>query len=105
MNTNIRIVGQIAAIFGVVFIVFAVFAAIINYNGITAQYGGVSIAMLQYSLLAAMLPYLMYAALSFAVAGVIMRSTKEPVAPEQASTMEPKPEEMPPETERDEPLP
>ena len=105
MNANIRIVGQIAAIFGVIFVVFAVFAAFVNYNGITAQYGGVSIEMLQYSLLAAMIPYLLYAALSFAVAGVIMRSTREPAAPEQTAPMETKPQEMAPETERDEPVP
>jgi len=105
MSTNIRIVGQIASIFGVVFIIFAAIAAIVNFNGITAQYGGVSIQMLQYSLLAAMLPYLLYAALSFAVAGVIMRSTKEPVSSEQTPLAETKPNETPAETERDEPLP
>jgi len=105
MNTNIRLVGQIASVFGIVFVIFAVIAAIVNYNGITAQYGAVSIQMLQYSLLDAMLPYLMYAALSFTVAGVIMRATKEPVALEKTPLAGPKPEETSPETERDQPMP
>ena len=106
MNKNIRTIGQIASIFGIVFIVFAVFAAIVNYEGITAQYGNsISIQALQYTLLNAMLPYLLYAALSFTIAGVIMRSTKEPAAPEEIAPEEMKPKEMPPEQERDEPTP
>ena len=101
MNTSIRTIGQIASIFGVIFVVFAVFAALVNYEGITAQYGsGISIQALQYTLLNAMLPFLLYAALSFTVAGVIMRATKERAAPEEA-----KPPEMPPQPERDEPTP
>jgi len=104
MNIKIRIIGQIASIFGIIFVVFAAFAAIVNYEGITAQYGSsVGIEVLQYTVLTAMLPYLLYAALSFTVAGVVMRSTKEQAAPEETKPQEMP--EMPPQQERDEPTP
>jgi hypothetical protein len=104
MNMNIRIIGQIASIFGIIFVVFAAFAAIVNYEGITAQYGSsIGIEVLQYTLLTAMLPYLLYAALSFTVAGVVMRSTKPQAAPEETKPRETS--EVPSQSERDDPLP
>ena len=107
MNKNIKTVGQIASIFGIIFIVFAVIAAIVNYQGLTLSNPGSSLSLqvLQYYILNAMIPYLLYAALSFTVAGVIMRSTREPVEPEEAVVEEMKPAEVPPEQERDEPTP
>jgi uncharacterized membrane protein YesL len=88
-----KIVSQIASGFGIVFIVFAVFAAFINYEAITLQSSLVSASSLQIYILNAMLPFLLYSVLSFIVAGVTMRSSREKKEMEMQPTMpEPQPE-------------
>ena len=85
---NYRIIGQVASVFGVIFVVFAAFAAIVNYLGITAEYAVVTTSVLQYYVLNGMLPFLLFAALSFTVAAVLTRSSRD-------ETAEMKPEELP----------
>jgi hypothetical protein len=96
---NWRIVGQIASGFGIIFIVFAVFAAYINFNLIPYQYGSSAPAgFIQISVLASMLIFLLFAVLSFVVAGITMRATKEKVNEE----MQPMKPEALPETQSEE---
>ena len=91
---NWKIVSQIAFGFGIIFIVFAVFAAFINFEINTYQYGSSAPAgFIQISALASMLVFLLFAVLSFVVAGVTMRATKEKIKEEDQPTMtEPLPE-------------
>ncbi len=96
MNTNVRIIAQIASIVGVVSVVFAALAAIVSYGGITAQYGTVPVSILQYSLFNSMIPYLFFAVLAFTVAGVISRSSRENVEPQEIKPVEAQPEVAPP---------
>jgi uncharacterized membrane protein len=85
---NWKIVGQIASGFGIIFIVFAVFAAFINFEINTYQYGSSAPAgFIQVSALASMLVFLLFAVLSFVVAGVIMRAAKEKVDEEIEPTV------------------
>ena len=98
MNTT-KIIGQVSSIFGVIFVIFAAFAAIVNYEGTTALSAFVTAGILQYYVLNGMLPFLLLAALSFTVSGVIMRSTRETVAeetkpPPAEPILESKPEEV-----------
>jgi hypothetical protein len=79
-----KVVGQIAAGFGVIFIVFAAFSAFITYEAISLQGGMLPPGYLQVNLLNAMLPYLLYAVLSFVVSGLIIRAIREPVMTEEA---------------------
>jgi hypothetical protein len=90
---NWKIVGQIASGFGIIFIVFAVFAAFINFEINTYQYGSNAPAgFIQVSALASMLVFLLFAVLSFVVAGITMRATKEKVNEETQPIM---PESVP----------
>jgi hypothetical protein len=75
---NWRIVGKIAVVFGIVSVLFAVFSAIIVYNGMNLQPEGYySAAATQLNIISSMLPYLFYTALSFVVAGLTLRVGKE----------------------------
>lgn len=75
---NWRIAGQIASGFGIVSVVFAAFAAFINYEINTFLYGSIAPSgFIQMSALEAMLPFLILAVLSFVVAGIATRSARE----------------------------
>jgi hypothetical protein len=75
--SNWRVIGQIAAGFGIIFIVFAALEAFVNYQAITIQQGFIPAGYLQVYVLNAMLPFLLFAVLSFVVAAVTMRSGKD----------------------------
>jgi hypothetical protein len=74
---NWKIVGKIATGFAIVFVVFAVFAAVITYNGMNLNPGYYPADAIQLAVLSSMLQYLLFAALSFVVAGFSMRAGKE----------------------------
>jgi flagellar biosynthesis/type III secretory pathway M-ring protein FliF/YscJ len=85
---NWRIVSQIASGFVIVFIVFAIFAALINFEINSYEYGSSAPAeFIQVSALASMLVFLLFAVLSFVVAWITMRPTKEKVSEEMPSVM------------------
>jgi len=74
---NWRIIKKIAFIFGIIFIVFTVLTAAINYELSKARYEGAPPASLfTYNYLTAMLPFLVTAVFSFAVAFLISRKIK-----------------------------
>ena len=91
---NWKIVSQIALGFGIVFTLFAVFAAVINYRMNMYQYGSnVPAGFIQISILSSMLIFLLFGVLSFVVAITTMRSAKEKVENEpQSGTPEQKDE-------------
>jgi large-conductance mechanosensitive channel len=101
MNPYVKSVGQIASIFGVIFVVFAAFAAIVNYIGLSQQAQAyLSVGLLEYYLLNAMLPFLLLAALSFTVAAVLNRASRnggaeEPKPAEELAEPKPQSEESP----------
>jgi hypothetical protein len=74
---NWKIVGRIAAGSAVVFVIFAVFVAVITYNGMNLNPGYYSVNAIQLAVLSSMLQYLLFAALSLVVAGFSMRAGKE----------------------------
>jgi membrane protein implicated in regulation of membrane protease activity len=74
---NWKILGKIATGFAIVFVVFAVFAAVITYNGMNLNPGYYSAGAIQLAVLSSMLQYLLFAALSFVAAGFSMRAGKE----------------------------
>jgi nicotinamide riboside transporter PnuC len=74
---NWRIVGKIATGFGIVCVVFAVFAAVIAYKGMNLNPGYYPVGTIQLAVLSSMLEYLFFAALSFVAAALSMRAGKE----------------------------
>lgn len=75
---NWKIVSQIATAFGIAFIVFAALAAFITYGQITIQYQSVvPTSYVQLSVVASMLPFMLFAVLSLVVAGISSRAAKE----------------------------
>ena len=96
--SNWKIVANIATAFGVVFGVFAAFAAVLNYMYITIQYGNnVPASFLQVNILSAMLPFLLFTVLSFIVVMFAIRAEKAPVKNEEATeeqATETKPKEL-----------
>jgi hypothetical protein len=83
---NQKIVGKIATAFGVAFAVFAALTAILNYEAIAIQYKigtDVPASYVIVGILSAMLPFMLFAALSFIVASVISRAEKAPVKIEE----------------------
>jgi hypothetical protein len=92
---NWRIVGKIAMGFGIVFVVFAVFAALITYNNLILQ--GAPASYFQLYILSSMLQYLLLAALSFVAAGFSLRAGKENLEKEEL-LLEEQPEAQPTET-------
>jgi hypothetical protein len=88
---NWKIVGRIATGFGIVFVVFAVFTAVLTYNGMNLNPGYYTADQIMLTILSSMLQYLLLAALSFVAAGFTMRAGKE-----NAEVEAPLPEEQPP---------
>lgn len=76
---NWKIVSQIASVFGIIFVVFAAFAAFLNYQAVTMQAGLIPEGYLQIYVLSEMLPYLLFAVLSFGVAAVTRHTVKEEI--------------------------
>ena len=61
--------------FGIVFVVFSGLAALINYEySITYYTSAVPAKIIEFGVLMAMLPYVVSAILSFAIAGIISRA-------------------------------
>lgn len=72
--------------FGIIFIIFSAFAAIINYELDTTMYSSAAPALfIVMSLLTATLPYIVSAVLSFAVANITSKIEK-PVPEKQQVT-------------------
>ncbi len=72
---NWRIINKIALAFGIVFIVFTALAAIINYEFDRVYYTAAAPAgITDYSILTAILPFLVSAVLSFVVYALISRT-------------------------------
>ena len=75
---NWRIVGRIAAGFGIVFVVFSIFSAILTYNVLNLQPGYYPLSYIISNVFFAMLnPYLLLAALSFVVAWFSIHAENE----------------------------
>ena len=84
---NWKIIGQIAAVFGIVFVVFATFAAILEYEALSYTYGNIAPSgYIQVSILTAMLPFLMLAILSFVVSALAKRGFVKINSAEEALT-------------------
>ena len=87
---NWKIISKIAVIFSIVFIVFAVVSAIINYQSLIIQYSMVPTSFIILSILSTMLPFILFAVLSFVVAAIGSRAAKEKAENEIAiQTQEP----------------
>ena len=98
---NWKIVGNITKGFGVVFVVFGVFAAILTYQSADYYASTPPIGYIQLSVLSAILsPYLLLAALSFVIAWFSIHAAKENPDEEKETppieTAEPQPEETKP---------
>jgi Na+/proline symporter len=75
---NWKVISRIAKGFGIVFVIFAAVAAFISYEDSTYRYVTTPpIGFVQVSILEAMLPFLTLAVLSFVVAGVTSRASRE----------------------------
>jgi preprotein translocase subunit SecG len=75
---NWKVISRIAALFGITFIVFTILTAFINYQALTIQYTiFVPQDLIQVNTILSMLPYLLFAILSFIVAAVSSRVEKE----------------------------
>ena len=80
---NWKIVSRIAKVFGILFIVFTVLAAIISYELYTTMYSSAAPAtFIAMSILTATLPYIVSAVLSFTVATLISRAIKPDIEKE-----------------------
>lgn len=94
---NWKVIGQITSSFGIVFLAFAAIAAFFEYETLSYMYGPAPVGFLQFSVLSAMLPYLLLAVLSFIVAAAARRTKKDPIEklePEQTQLpIEPQPEQ------------
>ena len=90
-----KIVGQISSGFGIIFMIFAAFEAFVSNQALSYQYNIMPPAgFVQAYVLNAMIPFLLFAVLSFVVAGVTMRAAKAMTEEEtQLSTPEQQPEE------------
>ena len=74
---NWNIITKIANVFGIIFIIFSAFAAIINYALETTIYTSAAPALFfGMSVLTAMLPFIVSAVLSFAVANITSKIEK-----------------------------
>ena len=73
-----KIVGRIASAFGVSFVIFATLYGFVAYEQLTIQYSqsGIPAIFVWVSVLGSMLPSMLYAVLSFVVAGFISRIDK-----------------------------
>lgn len=100
---NWRIINKFALVSGIVFIVFTVLAGFINYEIDKLLYSSAAPAsFIDYTILAAMLPFLVFAVLSFVVVALSSRAIKseaekEPEAQEkeiQETETQPEPEDV-----------
>ncbi|XES77367.1 MAG: hypothetical protein ACBZ72_00455 [Candidatus Bathyarchaeia archaeon] len=94
---NWKIVSQIASGFGIVFVAFAALTAFINFQAINIQAeiqrSILPSDYLQVYVLDSMLPFLLFAVLSFVVAAVTMRNARsETDEEEQLPSTQPEPE-------------
>jgi hypothetical protein len=93
---NWRIVSQIASGFGIVFVAFAALSAFLNYQAINIQadmqYSYVPANYLQVYVLNAMLPFLLFAVLSFVVAAVTMRNVRDEKEKQALPEAQPEPQ-------------
>ena len=91
---------NIATAFAIAFAVFAALTAILNYEALAIQYNigtNIPVSYVLVSILLNMLPFLLFAALSFIVAFVIARAENAPVKTEETSeeqTTETKPQTL-----------
>jgi len=91
---NFTIFKKISLWFGVIFIIFTVLAGVINYLYNHVVYTSSAPASLFiYSVLTAILPYLLAAVISFVTFALISKEQKPPVVKEEPDTEEPKPKE------------
>jgi hypothetical protein len=88
-----RTIGQIGFGFGIISVVFAAFAAFVDYQLNTIQYAIIPSNFIMTSALEAMLPYLLLAVLSFTVAGVTMRKSSAKTDEKIEAHTEPTPTE------------
>ena len=100
---NWRIINKFALVSGIVFIVFTVLAGFINYEIDKLAYSSAAPAsFIGYTIFAAMLPFLVFAVLSFVVVALSSRAIKseaekEPEAQEkeiQETKTQPEPEDV-----------
>ena len=95
---NWKIIGQIAAVFGIVFVVFAALAAFLQYETLSLQYGNIAFSgLIQVIILTAMLPFLMLAVLSFVVSALAKRGSVKMNIAEEATAPQIDVEEQQPE--------
>jgi len=99
---NWKIISRIASVSGIVLVVFAAFAAFTTYEVIhivaTANNSVAPDNYVQFSLISAMLPYLAFAVVAFAIAGVTSRAGEEKTEiPEQMEQTTQQVEEAKPE--------
>ena len=88
-----KIVSQIALGFGIVFIVFAIFAALITFESDSLEYGsGAPAGFIQVSALGSMLVYLLFAVLSLVVAWIIDLSIAKEKVPKEMPSVMPEPQ-------------
>jgi hypothetical protein len=94
---NWKIISNIATCFGIAFVVYAAISAVLTYESIDMQYGvgNVPANFIQLSILNAMLPFLLYAVLSFLVVAFTSRAGKETPEKEEETQL---PEEQPTQT-------
>ena len=100
---NWRIINKFALVSGIVFIVFTVLAGFINYEIDKLLYSSAAPAsFIDYTILAAMLPFLAAAVLSFtayaftqsAAKSEVEQETETPEKEMQQTEMKPEPEEV-----------
>ena len=95
---NWRIINKIAFVFGIVFIVFTALAAVINYEFSKVLYESAAPASLfTYTILIAMLPFLVAAVLSFTVYALSSHAAKSEAEKEtetQEKETQPEPEDV-----------
>jgi hypothetical protein len=89
---NWKTVSQIAFAFGITFIIFAILAAIINYEINTLEYTNAPTWFFQVNALSAMLVFLLLAVLSFIAAWITKRSAEKETSQETPSAT-PKPQD------------
>jgi membrane protein implicated in regulation of membrane protease activity len=76
--SNWRTISKIAVVFGIVFLIFAAFSAFLTYQDVILKYSPLVPAnFIQVSILIAMLPFMLFAVLSFVVAALGSRAAKE----------------------------
>ena len=86
-----KLIQKVALIFGVVFVIFAVSAALITYQTDKLEYNPtVPASFIQLTILTSALPYIAYAVVSFITAGIIWQATKpkEEKLPETQTLLE-----------------